>query len=360
MQTSVLFAPQLAGEGGIAGYELLVDFILAIVAAFIGGVIATRLKLPVIIGYLIAGIFIGPFTPGPVSNVERVQTVAELGVALLMFALGTQFSLGELKHVGKAAIGGGVIQIMLVMAIGIPIGFLLNLPLEKGLYLGGMLAISSSIVMLKILLNRGEVDSPPGKLALGFGVVQDIAVIVLVVLLPAIATSKGGGIGELAGSVGFALLKAAIFLSIAYFVGTRVFPFILYRIISLGLRELFLITVVIIAVGTALVAQIIGLSFALGAFLAGMVISESDVADDVLNEIIPIRDVFATLFFVSIGMLIDPAFIWNNLAEVGLVVFTILVGKFAITAVIFLIFRYPVGVAQLHHVWKAWCWRAQW
>ncbi len=334
-------------QNGLQGYELLVDLVLAVLAAFIGGVIATRLKLPVITGYLLAGIAIGPFTPGPVSDVHRVQTMAELGVALLMFALGTQFSLHELKGVGRGAIAGGVLQILLTMALGIPLGLGLGLPFTQALYLGGMLAISSSIVMLKLLLSRSEVESLHGRLALGTGVVQDISVVVLVVLLPALAapSQAGDGVGSLLITIGLALFKAALFLVITYVIGTRLIPFLLYRIISLGLRELFLLTILIIAVGTALVAQMIGLSFALGAFLAGMIVSESDAADDVLNEIIPIRDVFATLFFVSIGMLINPIFVWEHLGEVALVVLTILIGKFAIAAFLFWLFRYPARAA---------------
>ncbi len=336
-----------AGEGGLKGYELLVDLILAVLAAFIGGIIANRLKLPVITGYLLAGIAIGPFTPGPVSDVTRVQTMAELGVALLMFALGTQFSLHELKTVGRGAIGGGILQILLTMALGLPLGWLLGLPFTQSIYLGGMLAISSSIVMLKLLLSRSEIEALHGRLALGVGVVQDICVVVLVVVLPALASSgqSGDAPGELFLTVGLALLKAAAFLGVTYLVGTKLIPFLLYRIISLGLRELFLLTILIIAVGTALVAQLIGLSFALGAFLAGMIVSESDAADDVLNEIIPIRDVFATLFFVSIGMLINPVFVWEHLGEVALVIITIIVGKFGIAAFLFWVFKYPLKVA---------------
>jgi CPA2 family monovalent cation:H+ antiporter-2 len=342
----VLAMPAAAGEGGLQGYELLVDLVMAVLAAFVGGVIAHRLKLPVITGYLLAGIAIGPFTPGPISDTHRVQTMAELGVALLMFALGTQFSLHELKEVGKGAVGGGVLQILLTMALGIPLGLALGLPFMQALYLGGMLAISSSIVMLKLLLSRSEVEALHGRLALGVGVVQDISVVVLVVVLPALASNSGESLGDLLLTVGLALLKAAAFLGISYVVGTRLIPFILYRIISFGLRELFLLTILIIAVGTALLAQLIGVSFALGAFLAGMIVSESDAADDVLNEIIPIRDVFATLFFVSIGMLINPIFVWEHLGEVALVVVTILLGKFVITAGLFWLLRYPMRTAQ--------------
>jgi CPA2 family monovalent cation:H+ antiporter-2 len=346
---SGVFGMVLGASGGesfsLVGYELLVDLVMAVLAAFLGGLAATKLKLPVMTGYLLGGIAIGPFTPGPHTDIERVQTMAELGVALLMFALGTQFSLHELKTVGKGAAGGGVLQVLLTMFLGVPVGLALGFSFTQSLYLGGMLAISSSIVILKVLLSRSEVEALQGRLALGIGVVQDISVVVLVVVLPALAAPVQGDAGNLALTVGLALVKATAFLGVTYVVGTKVIPWILYRIISLGLREMFLLTILIIAVGMALVAQLIGLSFALGAFLAGMIVSESELADDVLNEIIPIRDVFASLFFVSIGMLINPTLLWENLGGVLLVVLVILVGKFGIVAGLLILFRYPLKAA---------------
>jgi CPA2 family monovalent cation:H+ antiporter-2 len=331
------------------GYELISDLVMAVLAAMLGGFIAHRLRLPVITGYLLAGVLIGPFTPGPVSDIHRVQTMAELGVALLMFALGTQFSLAELGHVGKGAIGGGILQVILLILLGIPLGLLfLGLNLVSSIYFGGLIAISSSIVILKLLMGRGELDSNHGKLALGTGVVQDISVVVLVVVLPALAGgSATGGAGELIISVLLALGKAAIFLGTLYVVGTWIIPPLLRRVISVGVRELFLLVVLTIAVGTALLANLVGLSFALGAFLAGMIVAESEASADVLNEIIPIRDVFATLFFVSIGMLINPVFLWQHLGEVLIVVVAILVVKFLLTAGIYALLRYPPKTALL-------------
>ena len=329
----------------LEGYELLVDLVLAVLAAFLGGLVASRLKLPVMTGYLLGGIAIGPFTPGPSSDIHRVQTLAELGVALLMFALGTQFSLHELKAVGKGAAGGGILQVLFTILLGIPVGLVLGISFTQSLYLGGMLAISSSIVILKLLLSRSEIEALHGRLALGIGVVQDISVVVLVVVLPALAAPHQGELGDLVLTVGLALVKAVVFLGLTYVVGTRVIPWLLYRIISLGLREMFLLTILIIAVGTALLAQLIGVSFALGAFLAGMIVSESEAADDVLNEIIPLRDVFASLFFVSIGMLINPVLLWENIWGVLLVVIVILVGKFGIVAGLLLLFKYPFKAA---------------
>ncbi len=331
------------------GYELIADLVLAVMAAMLGGFVAHRLKLPVITGYLLGGLLIGPFTPGPVSDIHRVQTLAELGVALLMFALGTQFSLEELTHVGKGAIIGGVLQIVLTIGLGIPIGlWVLQLNFIGSIYFGGLIAISSSIVILKLLMNRGELDSKHGKLALGTGVVQDISVVVLVVVLPELASATGeGGAWNILSSVGLAMLKAILFLGSTYLIGTRIIPPLLHRVISVGVRELFLLVIVTIAVGTAMLAHIIGLSFALGAFLAGMIVSESEASAEVVNEIIPLRDVFATFFFVSIGMLINPVFIWEHLGEVIIVVIAILFGKFVIAAGIYALLRYPLKTALL-------------
>jgi len=331
------------------GYELIIDLVLAAVAALLGGFLAYRLKLPVITGYLLAGVLIGPFAPGPVSDIRRVQTLAEIGVALLMFALGTQFSLAELKHAGKRAIIGVIMQISLSIGLGLLIGrFFLGLDIVTGIYFGGLIAISSSIVVLKLLMGRGELDSNHGKLALSTGVVEDICVIVLVIVLPALASSTDqGGVWNVLFSVLLALGKAILFLGVMYLLGTKLVPSFLHWVISLGVRELFLLVIVTIALGTAIVSQLIGLSFALGAFLAGMLVAESESSADVLNEIIPIRDVFATFFFVSIGMLINPIFLWEHWGEVLVIVSAILVGKFVIVASIYTLLRYPLKTALL-------------
>lgn len=317
--------------------DLLIDLAFAMGAALVGGFLAHLLRQPVILGYLIAGILIGPYTPGPTSNPERVQTLANLGVALLMFALGTEFSIDALKRVRNVAVYGGLIQIALNIALGTMLGLALGFALPAAIFLGGIIAISSSIVMLKLLLARDEVESIVGRGALGIGIVQDLAMVALIIILPAL--SAGVGMDLLAAS-GLAILKGSAFLIIAYVVGTRLVPPILERIARVGSRELFLLTIVAIAVGTAVLGQLVGISFALGAFVAGLIVSESEYSHQVLDEIIPVRDIFATLFFVSIGMLIDPAFLLSHAGQVALLAGTILVGKFLICAAVIRVFRY--------------------
>ncbi|NWJ48171.1 MAG: cation:proton antiporter [Chloroflexi bacterium] len=327
-----------------SNYNLITALVLAVIAAVVGGLVAAWLKQPLIIGYLLGGVFIGPYTPGPALVVSDVEVLAEIGVALLMFALGTEFSLQELRHIGKTAVLGGIFQISLTILLGIPVGMLLGLNLSSSIFLGGLLAISSSIVILKILMGRGEMESLHGKVALGLGIVQDLSVIVLVVLLPALG-EKGGD--NLALSIGLALLKGTLFLVGAYIVGTRFMPWIVQKLVMLGMREMFLLGVITIALGTASLAYFLDISFALGAFVAGLMVSGSESAGDILTEIIPIRDVFASLFFVSIGMLIDPVFLVNNFPEIMLLVITVLIGKWALTSGILLLFKQPLKTAAL-------------
>ena len=330
---------------GPQGYEFITALVLAVLAAVVGGLVATWLKQPLLIGYLVGGMLIGPYTPGLVTNVENVQIMADIGVALLLFALGTEFSIGELKHVGKAAIGGGLLQIGLTMSLGLVVGLILGLSVPGGIFLGGLMAISSSIVMLKLLMGRGELSSAHGKLAIAVGIVQDLNLIVLVVVLPNLNGS--GDVGSLLTTIGLSLLKAGLFLAGAYVFGTRFFPWILERVIRLGIREVFLLMIISIALGMAILAQALGISFALGAFVAGLIVSEAESAEVVLNEIVPIRDIFASLFFVSIGMLIDPAFVVDHWTEVGLVVVTVLFGKWLISASLFKLLGQPDSTALL-------------
>ena len=336
------FTMAAAGASGDDPYLLLTDLAIGVFAACIGGVIAARLRLPIITGYLLAGIVIGPFTPGPVSNTARIQTLAELGVAFLMFALGLEFSLEELNKVRRGAVGGGLLQIVLTIALGVPLGLLLGLSLPSSLYLGGVIAVSSSIVILKLLLSRAELDSPQGRLALGIGVVQDISVVVLIVVLPIIGTiSDKTDVGALFLELGKALATAVLFLGGSYAVGMRVIPFVLHRLKVLDQRELFLLAILAIAIGLGLLAQTFGVSFALGAFLAGIIVNEWDESHSALHEIEPFRDVFASLFFVFIGMLINPLQVWQYLGDILLVVAAIVIGKTVIVGLVLWLLRYP-------------------
>jgi len=303
--------------------ELVVDLALALAAAFAGGWVARRLGQPVLIGYLVAGIVIGPNTPGFEADRERVQQLAELGVALLMFGLGVEFSLTELLRVRRVVSIAGGLQIPLTIALGVVVGVIAGWSIQASFLLGGAFAISSSIVTLTWLMSRGEGDSPHAHVALGLGVVQDLALVPMIALLPVLSGEAGNVPVELLKSMGI----ATIALVLVIVLGTRFVPRILYAVARLESRELFLLIVVLIALGTALASQEAGLSLALGAFLAGLVVSESEYDRQVLSEIIPLRDIFATLFFVSIGMLVDPGYIAAHLPQVALFTVALVIGK---------------------------------
>ncbi len=306
--------------------ELVLDLALALAAAFAGGWVARRLGQPVLLGYLIAGIIISPNTPGVVADRERVQQLAELGVALLMFGLGVEFSLTEILRVRRIVSIAGGIQIPLTMALGVVVGLVTGWSIQASFLLGGAFAISSSIVTLTWLLSRGEGDSPHARVALGLGVVQDLALVPMIALIPVLS----GDVANLPIELFKSIAVATIALVLVIALGTRFVPRILYSVARLQSRELFLLIVILIALGTALASQKAGLSLALGAFLAGLVVSESEYDREVLSEIIPLRDLFATLFFVSIGMLVDPAYIVDHMPQVALFTLVLVIGKMLI------------------------------
>ena len=324
--------------------QLLIDLGFAIAAAFLGGLLAQRLGQPMLVGYLLAGMLIGPYTPGPVSDITTVQTLAEIGVALLLFSLGTEFSFGQLMQVGQAAILGGVLQILLTIGLGTALGTALGLALTPSIFLGAIIALSSSVVIIKVMMGRGEMDSLPARLAIGVAIVQDLSLVPLMVILPALAETGREPLALLV-DIGGALLTSTIFLVLVYVIGTWLVPRLLARVARTAGRELFLITVSIIALGTALLAQTVGISLAIGAFLGGMLVAQSELAHHALEEIRPLRDVFAAIFFVSVGMLIDPLFVLGNLPLVAFIVVVILAGKFIITSGLFAFFRYPLAIA---------------
>ncbi|MGH2560941.1 MAG: cation:proton antiporter, partial [Thermomicrobiales bacterium] len=293
--------------------RLVLDLVLALGAAFLGGLLARRLGQPVLLGYIIAGIVIGPNTPGLFADRERVLLMANLGVAFLMFSLGVEFSFNELKRFRRVAITAAGIQIPLTVALGALAGFAIGWSIESALLLGGVFAISSSIVAIKLLLGRGEVNSPHGRFALGLGVMQDLSLVPMLALVPVLAHEGG----NLAWSLVRSLAIAAAALIAVGVIGSRVVPRILFFIAQHESRELFLLTIVVIALGTAYASHEVGLSLALGAFLAGLVVSESEFDSQVLAEIIPLRDLFSTLFFVSVGMLIDVGFVFRHLPLVA-------------------------------------------
>ena len=307
---------------GIAG-----DIALILVAAFAGGIVAQRLGLPLILGYIVAGILVGPNTPGPtVGDVHEIELLAEIGVALLLFAIGLNFPLGELAPVRRIALIGTPIQIVLTGLFGYGLGqVILGLGWKEAVWLGAILSLSSTAVVLKTLTEQGVINTLASRVIIGMLIVQDLAVVPLIILLPQL-----GNLGEGLTQVGIAVLEASLFIAGMAFFGTRVFPWLMARIASFNSRELFLISVVAIGLGIGYGTYLFGLSFAFGAFVAGMVLSQSEYSHQALADIAPLRDIFAMLFFVSVGMLIEPAFLWENATTVLLVVLLVFLVKGAI------------------------------
>jgi CPA2 family monovalent cation:H+ antiporter-2 len=312
--------------------RLIIDLVLVLGIALLGGMIAQRLRLPVLVGYVIAGIVIGPNTPGVVANEDRVILMANLGVAFLMFALGVEFSFKHLLEIRRVALVSAAVQYPVTFGLGTFVALAIGWDIRPALLMGGAFAISSSIVMIKILLGRGEAISPHGRIALGLGVIQDLSLVPLIALLPLLGELNDNFIHQLAVSLGL----AAVALIVVAVVGIRVVPWVLDRVARTESRELFLLTIVVIALGTAYASHEAGLSFALGAFLAGLVVSESEFDAQVLAEIIPLRDVFSTLFFVSLGMLLDPDLFLDRPFAVVVVVLALVVGKTIISGAAFL------------------------
>lgn len=302
--------------------RFILDLGGAIVAALIGGAIAVRLRQPAIVGYMLAGILIGPFTPGFVGGQGQIAVLAEVGVILLLFALGVEFSIRELRSVGRIVIPGGILQVLLILGVGGLVMVLLGADLREALIVGACLSLSSTIVVLKQLIDRGEMDSTHGRAAVGWTIVQDIATIVFIVALPPLAG------GDVVVPFAAAMVKAAIFLALAYLLGTRLLPWMFAVVARLGSSELFLLAVVATALMTAFISSaVFGLSLALGAFVAGVLVSESELSHQAAAEVTPFRDLFAVLFFVSVGMLVDPAALAADAGVVALLVVVAVIGK---------------------------------
>ena len=317
------------------------DLVLAVGAALVGGVAAQRLGQPPILGYLVGGILIGPYTPGPVSDIRHVSTLADIGIVLLMFELGVEFPVARLHRVRAVALGGGLLQVVLTGALAMWAARAWGFTLIEQVFLGAIVSLSSTIVVLKLLLDRGEMDTPHGEITVGICLVQDLSLIVMMVLLPAWATA-GGSVG---GPLLLALGKALGLFIGAFLVAALVLPALFSAIAHLRSRELFLLTVVLAVLGTTVVLASLGLSAALGAYLAGVVVSRSHYSRQVLAELVPSRDLFASLFFVSVGMLVDPLLLWSHPGTLLAIVAVITLLKAGVSAAVVLAFGYPGGTA---------------
>ena len=312
------------------------DIAIIIVAALIGGSIAHLLRQPLLIGFILAGVVVGPYTGiVAISEVHNIELLAEIGVALLLFAIGLEFSLKELNPVRNIAIFGTPIQIILTIIYGMGIGSFLNLDWQSSVWLGSLISISSTMVILRTLMSQGRMGTLSSRVMIGMLLVQDLAVIPMMIILPQLTNFESG-----LSIIGIAALKGFIFLGVMIFVGTRILPILLSHIARWNSRELFLIAITAIGLGVGYASYLVGLSFAFGAFLAGIVLSESDYGHQALSDIIPLRDIFGLLFFVSVGMLLDPSFLISNIKTIVLLVFLVTVGKGLIFGGISILFKY--------------------
>jgi monovalent cation:H+ antiporter-2, CPA2 family len=312
------------------------DIIVIVVAALIGGILAHALKQPLILGYILAGVLVGPHTGGvSVAEVHNIELLAEIGVALLLFALGLEFSLTELKPVRAIALTGTPLQMALTILYGYAIGRWLGWEWLPSVWLGALVALSSTMVILKTLMNQGMLGTLSSRVMIGMLIVQDLAVVPLMIILPQLSNPKVG-----LPLLGLAALKAALFLALMILLGTRLLPRVMTYIAKWNSRELFLLAITAIGLGIGYGTYLAGLSFALGAFVTGMVLSESDYSHQALSDIIPLRDLFGLLFFTSVGMLLDPSFLLAHWQTILMLVALVGFGKGLIFAAVARLYRY--------------------
>ena len=342
---------------GEAHFEshIFIDLVTVVIAAFVGGVVARVLRAPPVLGYLAMGMIIGPYVAGrtgdewlhfaTVADVDTVHKLAEIGVVLLVFAIGIEISLRELVSLGKVIVVGGILQISVTAGLLTPIGLLLGLDVSTAIILGMVGALSSTMVVLKTLTDRGEIHSLHGRLLTGFLLMQDLVFILMIAILPALDGS-GGGAGVLR-EIGIGLIKTVVVIGGVGLLGIKVMPWAMSRITLLGSREVFVLMVMAIVFAISGLTNFVGLSAALGAFVAGLLLSESDIGHWALAEVAPLRDIFAALFFASLGMLTDPIFIVDHYVEVLAIIGAAVAIKFIVTALIVRVAGYLPSTALL-------------
>ncbi len=326
-------------------FRLIVDLVSVLAAAAAGGIIAGLAKQPALLGYIVGGAIVGPAGLGLIKELIQVETLAQFGAAFLLFALGVEFSFSELKKVQKISLGGGGLQIVLTILItaliSVSVGWVTT-P-QQGVFLGAILSLSSTAVVLKSLMEANETATSHGQVMLGILVVQDLALGFMLAVLPALDRPPA----EIGAAVTQAAVKIGLFAAVSVAIGIWVVPRLLRLLASTESRELFLLGIVTLCLGIALITEQLGLSIEMGAFVAGLMISEVEYADQTLAYVEPIRDVFAALFFAAIGMLIDPLFLWNNLDLILGLVFIVFVGKFVIITPLVKLFGYPLKTALI-------------
>ena len=323
--------------------DLLVNISVALGVAFVGGYLARLARLPAIIGYLMAGVVIGPFTPGFVGDSESIGQLAELGVIFLMFGVGLHFSLRDLWRVRDIAIPGALLQMAAATGLGLGLSQLWGWTLSAGLILGLAISIASTVVLLRGLMDRGLLNTRHGQVAVGWLVFEDLATVLILVALPALGGTGGSADGA---AIVWTLLKAAAFIGLMLVVGGRAIPWLLQRIAFTRSRELFILVILTVSLGTALgAAAIFGVSLALGAFLAGVVVSESPLSHQVSVDVLPFQEAFAVIFFVSVGMLVNPIDLLGNAGHVLALTALIMIGKAVLAAGIGFLFPHPARTA---------------
>jgi CPA2 family monovalent cation:H+ antiporter-2 len=328
----------------MTGFDPIVNVAIVLAVALVGGMVAHRLRQPVILGYLLVGVAVGPYGFGLVRDVELIETLATIGVALLMFTVGLEVSYSQLRETGKVGIWGGIAQILVTFVLGLVAGkILFSWTLSEAAFFGLLISLSSTMVGLKMLMERGEMDSMHGRIMIAILIVQDLSVVLMMVGVPVF----GASLGSILPAFAIAVSKAVIFLGIAIGLGLWVLPWLLGRVAGVRSRELFLLTVLILCFGAAFGTYIFGLSVAFGAFVVGLLLRESIFAHQALAEITPLRDVFATLFFVSLGMLLSPQFVVGNWATVILAIVVIVAIKFGVCFGVAKLFRYGGRTAFL-------------
>jgi CPA2 family monovalent cation:H+ antiporter-2 len=310
--------------------ELIADLTLVLAAALVGGFVAHRVGQPLIVGYIVAGVIVGPFTGGlTVRHVEGIEQLAELGVVLLLFSLGLEVSFRELAPVRAVAVAGGSLQIVLTIAFGFALAQAFGWAWEPALWFGALIALSSTMVALKTLQAQGRIGTLSSRVMLGMLVAQDLAVVPLMIVLPELSNPAGGAV-----RVATATARAFALLAITVLVATRVVPRLMALIARWNSRELFLLATTTVALGVGYAVYAFGVSLALGAFIAGLVINESEYAHQALSDVIPLRDIFGMLFFVSVGMLLDPAVVWRQIGTLAVIIPAVIAVKALIFAAV--------------------------
>jgi K+:H+ antiporter len=312
--------------------------------AVVGGAVARLLRQPLILGYVLGGIIVGPFTPGPrVTDIHQFEILAEVGVILLMYSIGLEFSFRDLLRVKWVALIGGPLGIVLSMALGVGVGQLLDWNWQQGVAIGAIVSVASTMVLSRFLTDRGQLRSEQGQVMIGITLVEDLAVVVLTILLPSLGDITGGRLLSLAVGLGKALLILIPVVLIAY----KLIPPVMRRVVGQRDPEFLVLVALALGFATAAITEAVGLSLALGAFLAGLLVSESDVAHETLKHLLPVRDAFVALFFVTMGVLVNPQILISKPSLLLVVVALTVLGKFVVwTGVVFL-FRYPLRTALM-------------